>query len=300
MAIEAAGSKGVTLFLAGTKHLCVAAVCLRTLRRHWHGPVTIFAGDELARRRACTFAAAMCGDVDVAGVDLHDGKRNKCYATKPSLPRLSPYDLTVQLDVDTMVLGPIDDLFPDHTDQGAVTEFAGWVSTGRHIAKRIGGWADVAEHEVKTQLEFPFPAINTGVVAFGRGCTMMTERWAEMTARKPNVFISDEIAMQLLLLEFGEWERTEAIQWRLTSDTMAVRSRRWNWSPIYPGGTQLDAVRIVHFHGKKHTRMQARPIWMPEFYAAMRENWAGIAKWAPAGDKRLGEYLKDVEECTRK
>jgi len=268
--------RGVIYLLCGNKHDVMCAVSTMTLRRHWDGPITIFA-DRHAERIAKWIGRS--ADASVIRFAPQKHRRNSAYATKPTLPAISPYRLTVQLDADTIVLGPLDALWPENDEGFVLTQFAGWVTTGNRIRKRIEGWAKgVAEDELADSLAAPYPALNTGIMAYGCRSTQAREEWAEMTSRNPAVFISDELAAQICLPKWND------------SGLVEVLNDSYNWSPLYHSRPFSEA-RIVHFHGRKTLHPKAFDIWWPEYQEAVRTNWGRIRRWTPSGDKRLAAYL---------
>ena len=272
--------RGVLYYLAGDQHWVVATVSLMSLRDHWTGPVGVMLGDKKAE----VLFSRLASDERLAPLlpirfKSDSYRRHGGYMNKPKMVRSSPFESTVFLDADTAIMQSIDPLFITPTGRVRLTRYANWVTTGRKVAGRIKKWSDVAPDLVAAQLAEELPAINTGVLAFGSGerSQQFGKAWEEMTARRPS-FIADEIAAQLIWMTHGA---------ELVDD-------RWNCSPIY--GKQKEDVRVWHFHGKKHTRPNALPLWLPLYKRAIREDIGGIASWTPAGDRRLAAYLKKEGE----
>ena len=264
---------GIIYLLLGTKHSVVAAVSLYTLRQHYPvQPVTIFCGDETAKPYAEAIAKASSSDIRMLKTD--QVKRNRGYTAKPMMPSLSPYENTIQLDGDTVIAGRFDELWPIRPDETVITSFSNWVTTGSGMRKRIEKWRGVAPDYVDRALSCDYPAINTGIVAYGQDALVARQMWPAMTAKMAGSFIADEIAMQLLFPE----------------PTIRVVDDKWNWSPAY-GHARVD-MRIVHHHGKKACRPKNLPFWWPYFKACWSANFADIQEWCPAGDSRLREYLQ--------
>lgn len=267
--------RGITYLLCGTKHNVMGAVSIRSLRQFWEGAVTIFADDKAMGHAKQIGRAA---DVDVVAYKVKRYRRNSAYAAKPKLPILSPYRHTVQLDADTMIVQPFEELWPRDDNEFVLTQFSDWTSTDKRITNRIKPWEDVAPIQLTASLAAPYPALNTGVISYGCNSHDAREFWAEMTDRKPDVFMSDELAAQLCLPAWNAGGHT-----RVLNDS-------FNWSPLYHS-RPLKEARIIHFHGRKTLHPKAFDIWWPEYQSAIDENWAGLADWTPAGDKRLTQYL---------
>jgi hypothetical protein len=201
---------------------------------------------------------------------------------------LSPFDATIFLDADTLVVGSIDELWP-LSDELVLTMFADWVSTGTRMQQRIKPWAvaDAAKagytpdaqqiERVRVMLSKKWPAINTGVMAWSRSanCQAFAAEWHRVTNMR-DTFIVDETACQIIFPEF---------QTRVLDD-------RFNASVVYPpaGKTVLgrDDVRIYHGHGGKFWKRdgsgKVRPgqlIYVPHYERALQENLGCIRAIAP-------------------
>lgn len=271
-------SHGVVYMLLGDKHAVQLAVSVRSLRRVYDGPISIFVGkDDAIGEKYATLIAEASGS-NVVPFTPKRQRRHSGYASKPRIPKLSPYRHTLQLDADTLVLAPFDELWPRRDEETVLTPISDWVSNGRRIAGRLRKWEHVAPAEVANSLQRPYLALNTGVLAYGSRSRLAREAWLEMTMRQPDIFMSDELAMQLIYPDHFH---------------VRVLDDRFNWSAIYPASPREDA-RILHMHGRKAVKHpNNRAIWWPEFLAAWREDYAGLRGWCPAGDKRLRQYLDE-------
>jgi len=269
--------RGITYLALGRRIPAVLAVSLRTLRRHWQGPVTLFVDDA-----AAPFVARIAADCDPPiCVVNYNPPPYRAYTVKPHLPQLSHYDYTIQVDADTLWMKSPQQLF-DLLKPGLtiVTQFSGWLTTGNRMRGRIEEWWTKDRQKVEACLAKPWPALNTGVVAFHKGAKVACEVWLEETMKNPKQFISDEIAANLLVPFYGPNE-------------LLVVSDRFNRSPKFPGGS--DTPMLYHQHGQKHTKdPKMRAVWLPEFTAMYRENWGSVRDWLPlCADKRLHEWLRE-------
>lgn len=269
--------RGIIYFSMGSRPWAVLAVSIMTLREWWDGPVQIMVGDEkLSEPLRQIILAGECNFTPPRSIAPYTG-RNAAYAIKPSLPELSPYYYTLQLDADTIIVGPLDDeVWPQHERETVLTPFAHWVTTGGIISNRIGWWKKAEPERAAHWLANTAPAVNTGVLSYGPEAVLARKTWRETTAKNPQVFISDEIAMQLVMYEDPDM--------RLIDD-------RYNLSPLY--GVRKDDPRIWHCHGKKHVRRaRGMRVWWPHYLRAMECNFAGIRDWTPAGDAKLREFME--------
>lgn len=270
-------SHGVLYFITGRRHWPVFTVSLMTLRDHWEGPVAIMLGDD----NAWDLFERLKGDrrlgelIPVSFSDQARG-RNSGYMNKTKMIGMSPFESTVFLDADTAVVGTVDPLFITPDGRVRLTKYSDWVTTGSRIKKRINAWKSVAPELVRGQLQKAYPAINTGVIAFGSGerSKQFEADWQETAMLRAGTFMVDELAAQMIWLRHGA----------------EIVDDRWNCSPIY--GENCEEVHVWHFHGRKHLRGRAEKIWWPMYQRAIKENIAGIQDWTPAGDRRLDEYLK--------
>ena len=270
--------RGVVYLMLGTKHLAVLAVSLYTLRKYWHGPVTLFADAAAANTGAVAGIALDC-DPPIMVVD-YQPPPHRAYTVKPFVPAMSHYVNTIQVDADTAWAGPPDPLF-DLLKPGlcVVTQFSNWVTTGSRMRGRIEEWWNKDREKVQACLAKPWPALNTGVVAYHRDSRVAKELWLEETLKNPRVFISDEVAMNLLVPFHGP-------------DELLVVGDRFNRSPKFPG--KDGEPMLYHFHGRKHTRDERmRAVWLPIFTEMWYNNWGGVRDWLPrCNDGRLHEWLR--------
>jgi hypothetical protein len=198
---------------------------------------------------------------------------------------MTPYDETVQLDLDTVVTGPLDGLWPEQTDEWVLTPFAHWRSTGKMVSGRIRKWTDATPKLVADKLQLDQPSLNTGIMAYGPDCWVAKHVWHEVTKQNPRIFMSDEQAADLIL---GQPQWNQYI--RLLDD-------RYNWSPLY--SAENPDRRIVHIHGRKHTRNdKGLAVWWPHLVRAYGENFGGLADWwEQAGDKYFKRYVHENPGC---
>lgn len=270
---------GVFFMLHGDKHAAVLATSVWSLRQHYAGPVAIAAGDEAGVRYAELIARdERAGPLTVVPWKFQGGPRGSAYHAKTFMFDLSPFERTVFLDADTIVVGNFVEghgLYPDG-EAVKVTQFADWVTSGKRMRGRILPWKDVAPIEVARQAYNPHPAINTGVLAFSRASAPFHKAWREMSARRLG-FICDEIACQLMYADYPH----------------EVLSDAYNWSPTY-GKTPRAEVKIIHCHGQgKHVKNPSHAKeWTPVFADAYKADFAGLRSWAPAGDRHLRSWME--------
>jgi hypothetical protein len=253
--------------------------------KHWDGPIAVVAGDEEARRVVSWLKADNRMDrVDVIHWEAKGkGTKGGQQYNKTLLPDVSPFDNTVFLDTDTLVVGDFTDLFPaENTEQIRITRFADWITTGKKVRKRILGWADVLPSEARLMTRVSYPAINTGTMGWTKKSTKFVKEWQEKTAVHKK-FMCDEIVCQLIFYRYPH----------------CVLDDRWNASPPYSYSRlkktgKLSDVRIWHGHGWKFIKNKnGRKVWMPHYHAAVEDNFGTLAEWAPHHDTKLKKLLEN-------
>jgi len=269
-------TRGVTYLFTGTKHAVVAAVSALTLREHWHGPVSFFC-DETALPFAEPIAEA--ASINIVRFEPVVLRRHSGFYNKTLLPGLSPYDETIQLDLDTTTVGPLDGLWPKRPDEWVLTHFANWRSDGNIIAGRIRRWAEAAPKLVQHKIAHPGPALNTGIMAYGPDCWLATHAWHSVTRLNLGAFLGDENAADLMIAQ-PHW-----------AQYIDILDDRWNWSPVY--SEQNADKRIIHGHGSKFfKRRSGLAVWQPAFARAFQNNFGDIQRWYRRdGNKHFARVL---------
>ena len=280
--------EGVIYFNINKKCLVRLLVSIYSLRRFYDGPVALLnaGGDEGI---AAIIANAL--NVYFDTMEVKKLRKHTAYNAKSSVWRCTPFDRTVFIDADTVVSGPINELFLGDAEL-ILTAFGEWRSNGRPYKKRCLQWSDIScdrlnvQETVNLVINHPYYAINTGVFRFdcepGEQPKFLVD-WESLTnSGAGKCAFTDEVAMQLLYVA-GIPE-------------VQVVSDMWNASPIYTQHDHSD-VRIWHMHGSKHvTRENGRGwqganIWWPLFQEVWEHNVADVREWAPMEDKQLRRSL---------
>ncbi|HUU40923.1 MAG TPA: hypothetical protein VMW42_08285, partial [Desulfatiglandales bacterium] len=218
--------------------------------------------------------------VEINGSGVVPG-HNYALLTKTVVHRYSPYDRTIFLDADTVVVGSIDELFDMlDFDDVVFTRFCDWSSSRNPVAGRIKEWSSIFPELIGSALSFG-PAINSGVFAFSRSeyAVGMLETWARMAVPGRKFFICDEVCLQLVVPMFD----------------CGVVDSVFNTSCKY--GRLTPDTRVIHYHGKKHCRCGSPvpfmgDVWVSFFDEVMSKDIASVSAWCPAGDRQLGKFLK--------
>jgi len=266
-------TRGVILFNRGEKCLTRMIVCLRTLRKHFAGNVTLFLEGPHSPKLMADLKDRFA--VDIVHREVSPSKY-KALLRKIELCQESPYDLSVVLDTDTVVTGDFSELFEAAKDHDlAICHFAGWSTSGGTIERRIRGYAPLKPEYVEAAVAHG-KAINCGVFAWRKGTPMFKE-WLQIAEwGEHRMYIADEVACQLLLPRYD----------------VNVIGTRCNVSVLHDPGT--PDPRIIHFHGKKHCIEAPRcAVWLQEFIEALEDDTCGIREIAAKArdDRRLHRFI---------
>lgn len=273
-------TQGVVYFFCGLSCAERIIVSLWTLRKHYTGPVTVGVTNE-DEQNILTHAAQRL-DLQLLRVAKH-GTKHSHYLSKAYIPTWTPYDDTVYIDADTVIVGPLDGLFGHRL---AITQFSEWISTGPRMSGRCLKWQGISPmidalvaRQVRQKVtgEAEYQAINTGVFAFSKRNEQLA-LWQTVTAAGAGLFMTDELAMQLIFPDLD----------------CVVLPDNFNCSATY--GVHRDDVRIWHLHGKKHLRKQeCRDVWLPAFEEACAAKVGQINRWAGKYDKAVRAYLRETK-----
>jgi hypothetical protein len=269
--------RGVIYYHTGTGCAVRLLVSLYSLRRHYDGPVTILSEGEESHPLCKKIGAALNAEILEWDCEVPSGK-NRVFLAKTRYHTITPYDATVALDTDTLILGGIDELF-EQAEQATfcVAQIADWKTQGPKITSRIKAWETFMPEWMEGAIDFG-PAINCGVVAFTKDA-LLYQDWHRLALLGRETFIPDEVCCQVILHRYPH----------------CILSGIWNHSCIHDH-RPLDATRIIHYHGRKHCRIglpHHGAKWMAAFDEVCSKNIAGINEWLPAGDRMLRRFLKN-------
>lgn len=253
---------GVLYLNLGDKHSVHLIVSLTSLRRFYAGPVAIVtnpAGIEVAQW--CANDPELGRIEVIVDPTLEAGGKGKSYLCKTLLPAITPFDNTLFLDADTLIVGDFREAFPQSANEIVLTHWSDWVSTGRMMRGRIEPWANVEPDRVERMLAKPWPAINTGVVGWGSVTDKFAADWHETTARRQG-FICDEIAAQLIFPDHN----VRLLDWRYNASLM-----------FDTGRADAADCRIWHGHGGKAWKSESgRKVYLPFFRDVLAQNRANV------------------------
>lgn len=269
-------SKGVIYFNVGTGCAVRLLVSITSLREHYSGPITILSEGEESHILCERIAKSAGAHVLKWNSKVSSGK-NAALLAKTRLHLGTPYHTTVAIDSDTLVLGPVDELFAMAKESAfCVAQLGERRTTGKIVRGRLQKLASILPQDLEAAIRFG-PSINTGVTAFTKAATIFAD-WYDVAAKARDQFIPDEVSCQMILHRHPH----------------RILDGRWNRSCKHDN-PDLPDTRIIHYHGRKHCR-EGLPYhgdkWMNAFCQVYAKNVADVRDWMPAGDRMLKKYLK--------
>jgi hypothetical protein len=242
-------NSGVIYYNSGRKMIVRLAVSLHSLRKVYQGPVTLLIDGE-GKEDCIKIAREYNCDAKEAGY-TYDVK-NCVYLNACKSGQATPYDLTVWIDSDTVILKSFDELF-DYAEQHefAISQFSTWRTESGQIRRRITAWKNIYPDLMEKAISFG-PAINCGVFSFRKDSALMRD-WYDLALPGYKTFIPDEVCCQIMLHKYPH----------------IILSPEFNTSCKY--GKIDENTMIIHFHGRKHCRISKgvcehnSGIWYKEF-----------------------------------
>jgi len=273
-------TQGIILFNRGDKCIVRAMVCLYSLRKHYDGPVTFYLEDPYPHE-----FDDVCRHFNVDIVHNKENHELKALVRKTDMFANPPYDRTLWIDADMIIMGKLDEMFDALDDSDCcIPHFAGWWSDGPKIAARTKRFKGIAEKRHIDKALGHNPATNTGILSFRRSkkWTKFVTDWVALAHKgsQAKIFISDEVSFQILWPSADEW-----------GIKINVADRKFNVSVLHDHGDSKD-IRVWHFHGQKHVLDHPNcDIWKETFEAMREGNIANINHFMQYADKRLKIYL---------
>lgn len=280
--------KGIIYFNYGTGCIPRILTSLHSLRKHYSGEVSIMSqGDDsnlFFQNKAQFDPEFQKLKVDIVEMTVTvPAGHSYGFLITTLADTYTPYDLTIWLDADTLVRGPIDELFDiAEKYEMAVPNFAGWGTTSGAMAKRIKYWTQFYPELIEDAHKFG-SAVNCGVYAWKRGAKFMQD-WYTKTLPGRDSFIPNETCMQVMLPQYPH----------------KIVDQKFNCSCKYSNAYDPD-TRVIHYHGRKHCRLRDgkllnhADLWIAEYKEVLEKNICGIKEWEPGGDRHLGKYYKHLK-----
>lgn len=256
---------GIIYWNSGTKLLVRLTTSLISLREHYQGNITVLLNTDVPEQYIQILKK---NNIDYKIVNYDVGHK-KALIAKTQLHKWTPYENTILIDGDTLILKNFDEIFEkikEHTF--VVTRFADWGSSkcdnsgGKRIGSRIWNWKDIITKE-KLDIAINYgSAINIGVFGFKKEATIFNE-WENLALRGINTYIPDELSCQILVPNHEHY----------------LVDQYYNSSCRFSKITKN--TRVIHYHGRKHaslekTKAEGGPptaqLWIDSFKKAYHNN----------------------------
>jgi hypothetical protein len=272
----------VLYFNRGTSCYVRLLVSVFSVRKHYCGTITLMQEGPLD-----AIIAEMLAKLGVRVQPIVESN-DSVLVKRASLWHELRHDYALSFDADTIVCGPVDDLFDRLRQWGFVaTWFSGWSTARPVMRKRIGEWACVAPSLVPPALAYG-KAINGGVQGWSRGAPVLAA-YEDLTRRGDaagcNAIVLDEIALQLLLPHHRHF----------------LAHHAWNTSGVFGA---IRQARIVHYHGKKHCQLDNPrcDLWKTHYFELCSSfpGWDADALDNTWGDERLRRFLNSDEAASHR
>jgi len=210
------------------------AVSISTCVRNYNKDNIVILSDELGYddcKKIANHFGIRIKIIETTKLDRKEVLLNKCLMHK-----FTPFNNTILIDSDTIVLGNINALH-DLADMNefVVPQFSNWTTEKGTIKKRILQWKDIFPEMIDDALK-PAPSVNTGVYAFTKNSELMNA-WFDVAKHGTHMFIPDEQSCHLLLPKYKN----------------AIVPSIYNCSCKYDKVN--DKTKVIHYHGKKHCRI---------------------------------------------
>jgi hypothetical protein len=275
-------TKGVIYYNTSTKCLVRLVVSIYSLRKHYTGPIAILSEGDESRKYCQPIAEALGCEFVESTFDVPEGPQ-MTFMKKTLLHTVTPYDVSVFLDSDTLVTGNIDKLFEwAEQYEFVATNFANWNTKGKIMSGRIKQWQKHHPGFIDKALEFG-PALNAGCYAFRKDAKFL-KVWFAMTLPGRDINLPEETSMQVILPAFPNF----------------VAPQEYNCSCKFSNPFDPD-VRIIHYHRNKHCRIglpYGASLWMSYFDKVLAKDIASISKWHLEFDRTLASFLRDRDRST--
>lgn len=263
---------GVIYQLTGPLAAPLLMVSMTSLRKVYSGPVAIAATKDC--RSYAHIASQVFGNVEIVATKLLPQCSRPHFTSKAFTYLLSPFDRTVYLDADTVVLKPIDPLFrisaplaiPRMGDQGLNDDSMAAKFFREKMERPFRQYGPVIERMLDAAIAANYPIVNAGVVSYQTSSPIMhAVHGMTLAGRRGN--IDEEMVMQIL----GQQYPTD----------IKVIPQYWDHTIRYGGSS--ENAKILHFHRKCWSESEA---YIP-FWKDACETVVNLARWAPSCDKRF-------------
>lgn len=267
---------GVIYYNKGRKCLVRLLVSAWSLRRHYAGPACVlWEGDPPP-----DWVRSECERLNLDLREFTPVENVRPLVRKAELWRYSPYQTTLFLDADTLVLADPSPLFAEIEAGDFMTyHFNDWRTDAGRVSRRIRGWLPACgQARVDAALAYG-PAVNTGVHGYRLDSPFLPV-WEKLTREGFDLGCTqrlvDELAAQMLLPDFN----------------CRIVGPEWGESGKFGDATR---AKILHFHGNKQVQdSPACDLWKAAYWQYRNTSPAYAELGDDGGDKRLRRYLRQT------
>ena len=272
--------KGIIYFNTGRKCLVRLIVSLYSLRKVYDGNLSLLTSGEDEPEYdiiSKTFNLNIIKNKHIAS----EGE-NRVYLEKCLTHLNTPYDTTIWLDADTIILkDPSEDLWRNaEENEFAISQFSTWTTQGGRIGKRIRSWEKIYPEYIEEAIKFG-SAINCGVISFQKTSKLMMD-WYELAIKGRYNFIPDESCCQLILHRYPH----------------IILDDKYNTSCKY--SKIHEDTFVIHYHGRKHCRLDENnnpiynaDIWLKYYNECIELNICDIQNLVNTSDRMLKRFIKN-------
>jgi hypothetical protein len=277
-------NNGILYLNAGHKMLPRLLVSIHSLRKAYHGEATILImgdyGEEYCKKIADKYS------LSVIRINSDLKIRRDYWFEKSRLHLYTPYNNSIFLDSDTIVVQNFDELFDQINQHDFIAcQFSHWRSSGRTISKRLRQWLSTDKELVEHTIKENIPSVNVGVYGFKKDAELM-KHWFDITIKHPNAALPEESTCHLLLTQYKS----------------NIVSGKYNCSCKHDDPTTSD-TKIIHYHGRKHCSLDHDlnlkyngNIWVDNWKEVFKNNTCDIQNWYNiCGDRNLMYFMKKIK-----
>jgi hypothetical protein len=277
--------QGIIFLNAGTKMLPRLVVSINSLRKHSTSDISILSIDGDGH----DYCQKLCEYFDIKLVTISKtlANRKHYWFEKARLHLYTPFNTSIFLDSDTVVLRNFDELFDEVKKNDFIaSQFAHWKSSGRTIRKRLRQWSSTDHNLVEDTIKRDIPSVNMGLYGFKKSSELM-KHWFDLTIKHPTASLPEETTCHLLLTQYKS----------------KIVSNIYNCSCKHDNPRDKE-VKVVHYHGRKHCRLDESyrlkfngSIWIQHWKDVLDKNICDIQNWYDkCGDRYLNKLMKNIDK----
>lgn len=281
-------NNGVIYLNAGRKMLPRLLVSAHSLQKYYKGPISIISIGQESK----SISSIICKNLGINLVEVEQNLtcRHYYWFEKSRIHLYTPYDNSIFIDSDTLIVNNFDELFTEIDKHDfIVPQFSNWISSGPKISKRLKSWNHIDEDLVKRAIGSKMPSVNVGVYGFKKTAEFM-QHWFDFTIQNPTAPLPEEASCHLLLQKYKG----------------TIISSKYNCSCKHDDPTTSD-TKIIHYHGRKHCLCDENNnpkynagYWIKAWKEIFENNICDIKQWySDCADRSLNNFMRKRYEFFR-